>query len=226
MAECMGSTGANGIPSVERPQTLEGSGAANFLPRSCWPCRGHSLHGFRQLALVQPGKAESRKRLGLAVERVAPAGVPGDAALDAAARPRLDVDGHAQTDPQRHAAGRERELDAVAKRRAAGCWPESRAGWRRRAGRARRAAAARRPRSTSAIGRLGRQVSLDVEQRADRGDAPQHRRRRDDVADAEAGREDLRERADVDDERRRGPRWRAAARAGRRSGTRGRSRPR
>jgi hypothetical protein len=56
------------------------------------PCSGHPLHGFGQLAFVQPGKAEARKRLGLTVESVPPSRVPGHAMLDAAISQRFDGD--------------------------------------------------------------------------------------------------------------------------------------
>lgn len=48
--------------------------------------------------------------------------------------------------------------------------------------------------------RLGGEVALDVEQRAEGADASQHRRRSDDVADAQSGGEDLGHRPDVHDE--------------------------
>src|SRR5437016_2640869 len=49
--------------------------------------RGHTPHRLRQLTLVQPCKAESRKWLRLAVECVPPSGVPGHTVPDAAPRP-------------------------------------------------------------------------------------------------------------------------------------------
>src|SRR5215813_13015727 len=70
-----------------------------FRARALRPRGGHAPDRFRQLALVQPGKAEARKGLRLTVECVAAAGVPGDAALHAALGPRFDVDGHPQADP-------------------------------------------------------------------------------------------------------------------------------
>ena len=64
------------------------------------PCRGgEAIDGFGQLALVQPGEAESGERDQTAVERVSTARIPEDAALETSARPGLHVDRSSQAHP-------------------------------------------------------------------------------------------------------------------------------
>ena len=105
--------GAGGL----REQSLEGRLARRCLAAAghLEPRRGEPFHRLRQLALVQPGKAESRKRRGAAVEGIAAAGVPRHAAFDTAARPLIEIHFHPEAHPQRHAAGGDREVDVVAK---------------------------------------------------------------------------------------------------------------
>ena len=170
------------------------------------PPGGHASHRFRQLALVQPGKAEARKGLRLTVECLSAAGVPRDASLKAALGPRFDVDGHPQADPQRHSSARECEFHAVAK------GPAQTVCQNLAAVRVHAAGARDVPLQLAILdqrcdGGLRCEVSLDVQQRADRADAPQDRGRRDEVADAKPRGEDLGERADVDD----GSAWSALA---------------
>src|SRR5258708_7926729 len=89
---------------------------ARFVRSALRARLGHALHSFRQLAFVQPGKAESRKWLGLPIEGVPPAGVPRHTVLYAAARPLVYVEGHAQRAQKGRSAGGQRELDGVSKR--------------------------------------------------------------------------------------------------------------
>ena len=115
--------------------------------------------------------------------------------LDAAPRSLVDIKGHVQTNPKRHSAGGESELNAIPK------YP-TQAARQNLTPVGVHAPDARNVPLQLAIfdqcrhGSLGGPVSLDVEQRADCCGTAQHRRRRDDVADAKAGSENLRERAD------------------------------